>query len=59
MAAETLERARLVSFTEKSQRYIKIGKDVLIPEEFNENKEFLKKYCRNTVVKVFKIFLEV
>ena len=42
--AERLEKNRLVSFTEKSQRYIKIGYDNYYPSEFNEDKDFLKKY---------------
>lgn len=44
LASEYIEKSRLVSFTEKSQRYIKIGKDNLIPEEYSSDKEFLNKY---------------
>ncbi|MDZ7859823.1 MAG: FAD-dependent thymidylate synthase [Candidatus Krumholzibacteriota bacterium] len=33
LAVEQLESFRLASFTEKSQRYIKIRKDIFIPEE--------------------------
>jgi len=44
LLSEELEKSRLVSFTEKSQRYIKIGKDALIPEEFKSDNNFLKKY---------------
>ncbi len=44
LLAEKLEKARLISFTEKSQRYIKIGKDVLFPEEFKEDKDFFNEY---------------
>ncbi len=44
LAAEYLEKSRLVSFTEKSQRYIKIGNDNLIPEEFKKDKDFFKDY---------------
>lgn len=49
LISEKLEKSRLVSFTEKSQRYIKIGNDVLVPEEFKKDKDFLKKY--NDLVK--------
>jgi thymidylate synthase ThyX len=49
LAAERLERSRLASFTEKSQRYIKIGYDYLEPVEFKENGDFLKKY--NALIK--------
>ncbi len=44
LLSEELEKARLVSFTEKSQRYVKMGQDYLIPEEFKQDKEFLKEY---------------
>ena len=33
LAIEAVERFRLVSFTEKSQRYILLGEDFIIPEE--------------------------
>ena len=36
LAIEYLEHFRLASYTEKSQRYIKIEDDGLIPEEFSE-----------------------
>jgi flavin-dependent thymidylate synthase len=36
LAVEELESFRLASFTEKSQRYIKIGEDIFIPEEIKE-----------------------
>lgn len=44
LAAEYIEKSRLVSFTEKSQRYIKIGKDSLIPEEFKKKPTLLREY---------------
>jgi thymidylate synthase ThyX len=44
MLSEELEKNRLVSFTEKSQRYIKIGEDIHSPEEFKQYPAFLKKY---------------
>ncbi len=36
LLSEQIEKSRLVSFTEKSQRYIKIGTDYYIPPEFDE-----------------------
>jgi flavin-dependent thymidylate synthase len=33
LAIEEIERFRLVSFTEKSQRYITLGRDFVVPEE--------------------------
>jgi flavin-dependent thymidylate synthase len=44
LLAEKLEKSRLVSFTEKSQRYIKIGNDNYLPEEFGSDQEFLSSY---------------
>ncbi|MDA3863889.1 MAG: FAD-dependent thymidylate synthase [Deltaproteobacteria bacterium] len=34
LALEEIERHRLASYTEKSQRYVKVGSDYLIPEEW-------------------------
>ncbi len=36
LAAEYVERFRLASYTEKSQRYIKLGEDFVIPEELSD-----------------------
>jgi flavin-dependent thymidylate synthase len=36
LAIEDLERFRLCSFTEKSQRYIKLGEDFVVPAEVRE-----------------------
>ncbi|MFO7915815.1 MAG: FAD-dependent thymidylate synthase [Candidatus Krumholzibacteriales bacterium] len=36
LAVEALESFRLASYTEKSQRYIKIGKDFIVPAEIRE-----------------------
>jgi flavin-dependent thymidylate synthase len=36
LAIEDLERFRLCSFTEKSQRYIKLGEDFIVPAEVRE-----------------------
>lgn len=48
LLAEELEKARLISFTEKSQRYIKIGEDIYYPEEFKTDKTFSEKYVNLT-----------
>ena len=48
LVSEKLEKSRLVSFTEKSQRYIKIGNDILYPAEFEEDKAFLEEYKKLT-----------
>lgn len=44
LLAEYLEKSRLVSFTEKSQRYIKIGEDIYEPVEFQQDAPFLEEY---------------
>jgi flavin-dependent thymidylate synthase len=36
-ALEEFERHRLASYTEKSQRYIEVGKDFIIPQEFKSS----------------------
>ncbi len=36
LAVEALEHFRLVSFTEKSQRYIRLGRDVVVPHEIEK-----------------------
>lgn len=53
--AEKIEKSRLVSFTEKSQRYIKIGKDIYYPEEFNNDKDILSEY-KNLVNDLFDAY---
>lgn len=44
LLAEYLEKSRLVSFTEKSQRYIKINDDMHYPAEFKQDQAFLQKF---------------
>ncbi|HOV12941.1 MAG TPA: FAD-dependent thymidylate synthase [Spirochaetota bacterium] len=44
LVAEPLEKSRLASFTEKSQRYIKIGEDIYIPKEFQDDSKILNEY---------------
>lgn len=42
--SEFIQKSRLVSFTEKSQRYVKIGPDNYLPAEFESDQNFLSKY---------------
>lgn len=44
LAVEELETTRLASFTEKSQRYIKIENAYFIPKYFKDNKDEKNKY---------------
>jgi flavin-dependent thymidylate synthase len=46
LAVEALEESRLCSYTEKSQRYVTLEGDYVIPEEFNERE---KNVFRKTV----------
>lgn len=66
-ALEFLENFRLASYTEKSQRYIKIDDDVVLPYEFSEspNKElFLKiinkqnKFYNEAYEKIKAVYIE-
>jgi flavin-dependent thymidylate synthase len=41
---ELVQRSRLVSFTEKSQRYVTFSSDYVIPEELNDYPGLKKKY---------------
>jgi flavin-dependent thymidylate synthase len=44
LACEDLERSRLASFTEKSQRYIKLDEDYYIPSELDADPKLKEKY---------------
>ncbi|MCG8572835.1 MAG: FAD-dependent thymidylate synthase [Spirochaetes bacterium] len=44
LASEELEKSRLVSFTEKSQRYIQIDTDYYIPQELKQDSELVTEY---------------
>ncbi|MDD2228206.1 MAG: FAD-dependent thymidylate synthase [Candidatus Cloacimonetes bacterium] len=41
---ETVQRSRIASFTEKSQRYVTFSKDYVIPEELNKHPKHKKLY---------------
>ncbi|TYB30906.1 MAG: FAD-dependent thymidylate synthase [Candidatus Mcinerneyibacterium aminivorans] len=41
LASEYIQHHRLVSFTEKSQRYIKLEKDYIIPDEIKDDKDLV------------------
>lgn len=58
LAVEEIEHFRLASFTEKSQRYIRLGRDLVIPQvvkEYGFEKEFLRvmKQLCSTYEKLF------
>ena len=44
LASEWLQGHRLLSFTEKSQRYIKIEKDFILPDEIKDDKELSREF---------------
>ncbi|MCX7994164.1 MAG: FAD-dependent thymidylate synthase [candidate division WOR-3 bacterium] len=58
-AVEEVERFRLCSYTEKSQRYVTLEGDYVIPEEI-KNSKFVDEYC--TIISeqnnLYKILLE-
>ncbi|HHV36236.1 MAG TPA: FAD-dependent thymidylate synthase, partial [Candidatus Cloacimonetes bacterium] len=41
---DTIQRSRIASFTEKSQRYVTFRRDYIIPEELKEHPEHLRRY---------------
>ncbi len=53
LAAEELQNFRLASFTEKSQRYIRIGEDFVVPPELPEDR--VKDY-REEAVRLFSAY---
>lgn len=44
LASEFIQKHRLVSYTEKSQRYIKLEKDFIIPEEIKDNNDLVDEF---------------
>ena len=44
LASEFLQKHRLVSFTEKSQRYIKLEEDFIIPDELKDDSQLVEEY---------------
>ncbi len=53
LAAEELQSFRLASFTEKSQRYIRIGEDLVLPPELNRDENENYRECAS---KLFQIY---
>ncbi len=53
LALEALEHFRLASYTEKSQRYIRIGRDYLIPSEITGE---LRGRFRELIAKQFELY---
>jgi flavin-dependent thymidylate synthase len=51
LAAEELQSFRLASFTEKSQRYIRIGEDLVLPVDLDDSSEF-----RETASGLFQLY---
>ncbi len=49
LALESIERFRLVSYTEKSQRYVTLKGDYLIPEEFKDSE------LRNDYIEIIEL----
>jgi flavin-dependent thymidylate synthase len=43
---EFIERTRLASFTEKSQRYVTLKGDVVIPQEIENDKRIKNEFCK-------------
>jgi flavin-dependent thymidylate synthase len=55
LISEELEKNRLVSFTEKSQRYIKINDDILYPMEYEKDRDFNERY-KSLTVELFQTY---
>ncbi len=53
LAAEELQSFRMASFTEKSQRYIRIGEDLVVPPELNRDEEGDYRECAS---KLFQLY---
>ncbi len=63
LALESIERFRLVSYTEKSQRYVTLKGDYIIPEEFDDTilkKDFIEiiELQNKTYESLFKLLRE-
>jgi len=56
LAAEALQSFRLASFTEKSQRYIRIGKDLVIPEELDTEQR--RSFC-SAADELFRLYSDI
>jgi flavin-dependent thymidylate synthase len=59
LALEALETARLCSYTEKSQRYITLQGDFVVPEELDEQQEALLRGVVEKQVQLYKRSFEV
>ncbi len=44
LLTDTIQRSRIASFTEKSQRYVTFSKDYIVPEELNKFPKYKKQY---------------
>ncbi len=60
LASEYVEHFRLASYTEKSQRYIKLNEDFLVPEEFNsETRELFVHFVKDSFSLYEKIYNKI
>ncbi len=57
LAAEALQDFRLASFTEKSQRYIHIGKDLVIPRDLQESSRELFSGTAESLFERYEVLL--
>lgn len=57
LLTETVQRSRLASFTEKSQRYVTFGQDFVVPAELNK-KPKLKKAYKDMMKLLFGLYEE-
>ncbi len=55
---ETVQKSRLASFTEKSQRYVTFEEQVVAPAELDENPTLKKKFTA-TVSKLYRLYKEI
>ena len=53
LAAEELQSFRLASFTEKSQRYIRIGEDLVIPPELSDGSQRSYSECASQLFQLY------
>ena len=59
LAVEELEHFRLASFTEKSQRYIKLGRDIVVPKEVRAKGSRMERRFRETAGRLQKAYSEL
>jgi len=55
LAIEAIQHSRLASYTERSQRYVLIGKDYVVPGELKQSAD-LETLCEKTVATLFDAY---